>query len=60
MASLIPGNPTPIGEHTWRVLGRNPGMMTGPGTNSYLYGRDALTVIDPGPVDQANPSTRSS
>ena len=52
MASLIPGNPTPIGEHTWRVLGRNPGMMTGPGTNSYLYGRDALTVIDPGPVAQ--------
>jgi hydroxyacylglutathione hydrolase len=26
-------------------------MMTGPGTNSYLVGDRALTVIDPGPVD---------
>lgn len=51
MAALIPGKPTPIGEHAWRVLGRNPGMMTGPGTNSYLFGRDSLTVIDPGPED---------
>ncbi|MCG8392726.1 MAG: MBL fold metallo-hydrolase [Pseudomonadales bacterium] len=52
MASLIPGQPTPIGEHAWRVLARNPGMMTGPGTNSYLFGKDSLTVIDPGPADQ--------
>jgi len=51
MASLIPGQATPIGSHAWRVLARNPGMMTGPGTNSYLYGKDSLTVIDPGPVD---------
>ncbi len=49
--ALIPGQPTPIAPHAWRVLGRNPGMMTGPGTNSYLVGDTALTVIDPGPVD---------
>lgn len=52
MAALIPGQATPIGPHAWRVLGRNPGMMTGPGTNSYLVGDRTLTVIDPGPVDQ--------
>ncbi|WP_101675618.1 MBL fold metallo-hydrolase [Alloalcanivorax mobilis] len=52
MAALIPGEPTPIVPHAWRVLGRNPGMMTGPGTNSYLLGEHALTVIDPGPVDE--------
>ena len=52
MASLIPGQLTPIGDHAWRVLARNPGMMTGPGTNSYLFGKDSLTVIDPGPEDQ--------
>ena len=52
MASLIPGQLTPIGEHAWRVLARNPGMMTGPGTNSYLFGKDRLTGIDPGPEDQ--------
>ena len=51
MASLIPGLATPIGPNAWRVLARNPGMMTGPGTNSYLYGKDSLTVIDPGPED---------
>lgn len=51
MAALIPGHPTPIAPHAWRVLGRNPGMMTGPGTNSYLVGEHTLTVIDPGPVD---------
>ena len=51
MAALIPGHPTPIAPNAWRVLGRNPGMMTGPGTNSYLVGDRALTVIDPGPVD---------
>ena len=51
MASLIPGQATPIGPYAWRVLARNPGMMTGPGTNSYLYGKESLTVIDPGPED---------
>ena len=51
MASLIPGQAIPIGTNAWRVLARNPGMMTGPGTNSYLYGKDSLTVIDPGPAD---------
>ena len=52
MASLIAGQLTPIGDHAWRVLARNPGMMTGPGTNSYLFGKESLTVIDPGPEDQ--------
>jgi len=32
-----------------RLTAPNPGAMTGPGTNSYLVGTDALAVIDPGP-----------
>ncbi|MDH4046928.1 MAG: MBL fold metallo-hydrolase [Gammaproteobacteria bacterium] len=32
-----------------RLVAPNPGMMTGPGTNTYLLGRDAIAVIDPGP-----------
>lgn len=35
-----------------RILGRNPGPMTGPGTNSYLIGENTLCLIDPGPVDE--------
>jgi len=33
-----------------RLLCPNPGMMTGPGTNSYLIGRHRLALVDPGPV----------
>ena len=32
-----------------RITAANPGIMTGPGTNTYLVGRDELAVIDPGP-----------
>jgi len=34
-----------------RILGRNPGPMTGPGTNSYLIGEKRLSLLDPGPAD---------
>lgn len=35
-----------------RLVARNPGVMTGPGTNTYIVGQGPFMVIDPGPVDQ--------
>jgi len=32
-----------------RLTAPNPGMMTGPGTNTYILGDESLVVIDPGP-----------
>ena len=40
-----------LGPLVRRVTARNAGMMTGPGTNSYLIGRHDVVVIDPGPAD---------
>jgi len=45
--------PVPLLRNVMRLTAPNPGVMTGPGTNSYLVG-DASTgfaVIDPGPAD---------
>ena len=33
-----------------RLVAPNPGIMTGPGTNTYLLGRRKITVLDPGPA----------
>lgn len=33
-----------------RLVAPNPSMMTGPGTNTYLFGTDEIAVLDPGPV----------
>ena len=35
-----------------RLLAPNPSMMTGPGTNTYLFGIAEIAVIDPGPEIQ--------
>lgn len=32
-----------------RLVAPNPSMMTGPGTNTYLFGEQAIAVVDPGP-----------
>ena len=46
------GEAVPVAGDVLRVTARNPGPFTGPGTNSYVVGRDALAVIDPGPDDR--------
>lgn len=48
---LRPGKPVVVGEGVRRLVAGNPGMMTGPGTNTYLFGSGVVAVLDPGPAD---------
>ncbi|HJR25893.1 MAG TPA: MBL fold metallo-hydrolase [Acidimicrobiales bacterium] len=46
---LIAGVASALSPLVRRIVAPNPGMMTGPGTNTYLVGIDEIVVIDPGP-----------
>ena len=43
-----------LGRGVRRIVAGNAGMMTGPGTNTYLLGEREITVVDPGPVEAAH------
>jgi glyoxylase-like metal-dependent hydrolase (beta-lactamase superfamily II) len=43
------GRPVALSTRVVRITAPNPGMMTGPGTNSYVVGTDDRAVVDPGP-----------
>jgi glyoxylase-like metal-dependent hydrolase (beta-lactamase superfamily II)/8-oxo-dGTP pyrophosphatase MutT (NUDIX family) len=47
---IQPGIPKQLDRYVTRITAPNPGMMTGPGTNTYLVGEDEIAVIDPGPA----------
>ena len=51
MPDLTVGVACAISPLVRRILAPNPGLMTGPGTNTYLVGIDEIAVIDPGPDD---------
>ena len=57
VSETAPGVVTALSRRVRRLVAPNPGMMTGPGTNSYVVG-DAesgdLAVIDPGPAIDAH------
>ncbi|MBL8264989.1 MBL fold metallo-hydrolase [Steroidobacter sp.] len=48
---LASGQLDEIAPGVRRLVARNPGFMTGPGTNTYLVGQGSYVVIDPGPED---------
>ncbi len=50
---IVPGETFRIDARIRRITAPNPGMMTGPGTNTYIIGESGesgdLAMIDPGP-----------
>jgi glyoxylase-like metal-dependent hydrolase (beta-lactamase superfamily II) len=52
-SETTPGVVTELSRRVRRIVAPNPGMMTGPGTNTYIVGdleAGDLAVIDPGPA----------
>jgi glyoxylase-like metal-dependent hydrolase (beta-lactamase superfamily II)/8-oxo-dGTP pyrophosphatase MutT (NUDIX family) len=55
--AIEPGNAVRLSPRVVRLTAANAGVMTGPGTNTYVVGdreHDAWAVIDPGPADEAH------
>lgn len=48
------GVPFRLNTRVRRLVAPNPGVMTGPGTNTYLLGNDEIAVLDPGPAIPAH------
>ena len=46
---IVPGRVVRLSDWVGRVTAPNPGVMTGPGTNTYILGTGDLALIDPGP-----------
>lgn len=44
------GIPHRLNDTVRRIVAPNPGVMTGPGTNTYLLGNEEIAVLDPGPA----------
>ena len=53
-AQLAPGVPVSLNPGVRRIVAPNAGLMTGPGTNTYLLGEREIAVLDPGPNDAAH------
>lgn len=48
-AEIVPGEAVEVAAGVIRLTAPNPGVMTGPGTNTYILGHERFTVLDPGP-----------
>lgn len=51
---LVAGVARALSPLVRRIVAPNAGLMTGPGTNTYLVGIDEIAVVDPGPDDAAH------
>jgi len=56
-SDLVAGKTVKLAPGIRRLIAPNAGMMTGPGTNTYLLGEREVVVIDPGPLIDAHIET---
>ena len=54
IATLRSGQLDVIAPNVRRLVAHNAGYLTGPGTNSYLLGRERFLLIDPGPTGETH------
>lgn len=50
--ALVSGQLDEIAAGVRRLVANNASYMTGPGTNTYIVGRERFAVIDPGPLGE--------
>ena len=50
MTIPVAGQLEQLFPNLYRLCAPNPGLMTGPGTNTYIYGEKELAVFDAGPA----------
>jgi glyoxylase-like metal-dependent hydrolase (beta-lactamase superfamily II) len=53
-APAVTGGIARISPRVWRIVAPNPSALTGPGTNTYVVGRNRPVVIDPGTSDEGH------
>jgi len=56
MEKITPGIAVTVAPSIVRITAPNPGVMTGPGTNSYIVGESELVLVDPGPEIESHVS----
>ena len=54
MPAITHGELIQVSPNVRRITATNASRMTGPGTNSYVIGREQLALIDPGPAEDAH------
>ena len=54
MPTITHGELIEVSPHVRRITATNASRMTGPGTNSYVVGKEELALIDPGPAEDAH------
>src|SRR5688572_114989 len=51
LSPIKPGEVIALSPLVRRITAPNPGPLTGPGTNTYILGKEKIVVLDPGPDD---------